>query len=323
MVRLGIVGVGGIARHHLNTLAFSPNCRVTALCDPEASHIDRAVEQFPGIQAAARFEDFPAFQGGAEVDAVLVSSRHSDHFDQVMGSFDRGWHVLCEKPLVGTLDEAAQVCAKRDEVGKIGMVGYQRHVEPEFRKIRELIQSGRYGKVQAVSAFLSQSWKRHTGGTWRHDQAVSLGGMLHDSGSHILDVMQWVTGLDVVSVSAMVDYRGADVDINSNVRLEFQGGAIGNCIIIGDAPNWQEEFTAWCDTAVLQLRQGRLSVIEEDGTHLHFEHLSSRWKSICSHFLNVIEGSEDNEAPFEVATKVIRVTRMAYASAAEGGKRLA
>ena len=63
--------------------------------------------------------------------------------------------------------------------------------------------------------------------------------MLNDSGSLILDVLHWCTGLEPETVAAFGNERGAPVDINSAITVRFKGGALGTVTIMGDAPNWQ------------------------------------------------------------------------------------
>ena len=96
---------------------------------------------------------------------------------------------------VNTVADAVEIVQRVEASGKVVGIAYQRHTEPMFRYIRSEIAGDRYGRVQHTSALLQQKWRTGTLGSWRQDPAVAGGGFLHDSGSHMVDILLWVTGL--------------------------------------------------------------------------------------------------------------------------------
>ena len=138
------------------------------------------------------------------------------------------------------------------------MVSYQRHFQGEYLYIRDQVQKGALGKLQYVQLLLSQDWYHATMGSWRQRKALSGGGQFNDSGSHIVDIMLWTTGLTAQSVFAYMENYESEVDIDSAVAVRFTNGAQGTISIIGDSPLWWEEFSIWGKDGMILQRQGKL-----------------------------------------------------------------
>jgi predicted dehydrogenase len=202
--------------------------------------------------------------------------------------------------------------------GKVGILSYQRHYQTEFRYIKGRIESGEMGSVQFVNALQCQGWKKGVEGTWRQDPALSGGGQLNDSGSHLLDIILWITGLGVEKVSAFIDNCGTAVDINSALSLTFRGGAQGSISIVGDAPSWHEDLTIWCERGFFLMRNGKLSVCDGQGNRCSFESMPGG-SFPDKNFVDAIRGRDTVQSPFTCGLRVIELTEAAWRSAAQGG----
>ena len=224
-IRVGFIGCGGNASGHIGQVLQIPEAEVAALCDPSQASLDRALERNEGARHAGLFSDHPRMLDEVELDAVEISTPHTLHFQQIMDSLDKGCHVLTEKPMVCTVDHAHQVIRRARETERILMVSYQRHLEPVYRFVRNQVRAGELGQVQFVSALQDQGWYRAQQGQWRQDPALSGGGQLNDSGSHLLDIVLWMTGLAVEEVQAWMDSFDTEVDVNSAMSLRFRGEA--------------------------------------------------------------------------------------------------
>ncbi|KAF9112754.1 hypothetical protein BGX30_007193, partial [Mortierella sp. GBA39] len=148
------------------------------------------------------------------------------HFQQAQDVLSSGLHVLIEKPMTCSSAEAELLIHTAEQAGKILQVSYQRHFQPEFLYIRDAIASGVIGKVTSVTASLYQEWRQGTPGSWRQDPALSGGGFLMDSGSHIIDVLLWTTGLTPVDVKPQLHMHGAPVEIDTFTSIRFAEGAV-------------------------------------------------------------------------------------------------
>ena len=239
-------------------------CEVVGLCDVSGESVERVKErhkeQHPHIVDAAVFEDYQEMLDKVEMDAVEISTPHTLHFEQIMASLDKGLHVLTEKPMVCTVDHAHQVIDKAEETGKVLMISYQRHLGAQYRFVRNQIMAGELGEIQFISALQDQQWYLLTMGLWRQKLSLSGGGQLNDSGSHLLDIVLWMTGLEVAEVQAYMENFASEVDINSALSIRFRNGAMGTISVVGNSPTggmW-EDITIWGTKAVVYIRQGEI-----------------------------------------------------------------
>jgi predicted dehydrogenase len=318
-VRVGLIGCGGFQRHRVGNLLKVADARIAALADTSDDQMAMMAGAHPVTADLPRYHDYREMLERTEVDAVMIATPHTQHVDQIVHCLDHGVHTLCEKPMVTSVADAHRAIAARDKSGKQAMVSYQRHFQAEFRYIRDKILSGEAGEVTYISALQCQGWKKGTAGTWRQDPALSGGGQLNDSGSHLVDIMLWITGLQADSVSAFIDNRGTAVDIDSALSIRFRNGALGSITVVGDAPKWHEDITIWCKRMMFAIRQDHgLMVQYTDGDRFRAEHLMGG-TTADQNFIDAIQGRGKVESPFECGLEVIRLTEAAWKSAASGG----
>lgn len=317
-VRVAMIGCGGFQRYRLGNLLQVPEAEVVALCDPTPDQIKLTKERHPSLADLPEYSDHLALLNEVKPDAIMIATPHTQHVDQIMDGLAAGAHVCCEKPLVTTVADAHKIIAERDRVGKVGMVSYQRHFQPEFRYIKSKIDSGEAGAVQYITVLQSQEWLRATKGTWRQLASLSGGGQLNDSGSHVLDIILWTTGQSVDTVSAFMDNKGTEVDINSTLSMVFKSGAMGSVAIIGDGMGWHEEITIWCDNMAFFVRDGKLTIVDRAQNKLKAENLTGG-STPDKNFIHAILGKVECESPFECGLEVIRLTEAAWTSGYNGG----
>lgn len=317
-VRVAMIGCGGFQRYRLGNLLKVKEAQVVALVDPGQDQIDLTKEAHPSLAAVPSFSDYKEMLDKVKPDAVMIATPHTQHVTQILDSLDAGAHTCCEKPLVCTVADAHAVIKKRDEAGKIGMVSYQRHFQPEFRYVRAKMESGEAGKLEYIQAFQAQSWLRGTKGTWRQLHSLSGGGQLNDSGSHLIDIVLWSTGASVEAVSAYGDNFGTEVDINSACALKFKNGALGTLSVVGNGNGWHEDVTFFFENLMFYIRNGKLAILDRDGNRLEAANLSGG-TTPDQNFIHSILGKVKNESPFECGLEVIRLTEAAWQSMEKGG----
>jgi predicted dehydrogenase len=318
-VRVAMIGCGGFQRYRVGNLLKVKDAEIVALVDPSPDQMKMMKDQHPSVAGLSTFTDHNEMLQQVRPDAVMIATPHTQHVTQILDSLAAGAHALSEKPLVTTVADAHKVIAARDQAGKIGMVSYQRHFQPEFRYIREQIQSGAAGAVQYITVLQSQEWLRAVKGTWRQQLSLSGGGQLNDSGSHVLDIVLWVTGQSPKTVSAFCDNKGTEVDINSTLSVMFKEGAMASFAIIGDGMSWHEEITIWCDNIAFFIRDGKLTTVDRSRNTFKAEHLSGG-STPDQNYVDAILGKAKCESPFECGLEVIRLTEAAWKSSDAGGQ---
>jgi predicted dehydrogenase len=317
-VRVALIGCGGFQRYRVNNLLKVKDAQIVALVDPSEDQVCMMQAQHPSTDGLPSFDDHKKMLEVIKPDAVMIATPHTQHVGQILDSLQAGAHVLCEKPVVTSVADAHKIIAERDRTGKVGMVSYQRHFQPEFRYIRDKIASGEAGEVQYITVLQSQEWLRATKGTWRQQLALSGGGQLNDSGSHVLDIVLWTTGSSPAVVSAFCDNKGTEVDINSTLSVRFKNGAMASFAIIGDGMSWHEEITVWCENMAFFVRDGKLTTVDRAKNKMKAEHLSGG-NTPDQNFIDAIQGRAECESPFECGLEVIRLTEAAWQSSDQGG----
>jgi predicted dehydrogenase len=318
-IRTGFIGCGGNASAHIGRVLQIEEAQIVALCDPSAESLARAKERNPDAAGLPEYSDYEKMLDEVEMDAVEISTPHTLHFEQIMTCLDKGLHVLTEKPMVCSVDHAHEVIAKAKQVDRVLMIAYQRHLQPAYRFVREKVMSGEMGEIQFISALQDQGWYRGTMGKWRQQLSLSGGGQLNDSGSHLLDIVLWMTGLGVDSVQAYMENFESEVDINSALTLRFKNGALGNLSVVGNSPvgGMWEDITIWGSKAVVYIRNGQITYKAADAEPLEPSDLPEA-STPDRNFFDAILGRDEVQVPPECGLRVIELTEAAWESAKTG-----
>lgn len=204
--------------------------------------------------------------GSLQIDAVLVVTPHYAHEEQTICAFQRGIHVLCDKPSGVYSRQARNMEEALPEQLCFGMIFHQRTL-PVYMKIRELVQSGKYGAVKRVN-WVVTDWYRpnsyYTTSAWRATWAHDGGGTLLNQCPHNLDLLQWICGMPA-KVQAFCHpgkYHPIEVEDEVTAYMEWDNGATGVFIAsTGEAPG-VNRLEISMDDALLVCENGQLKVCE-------------------------------------------------------------
>ena len=206
MIRIGIIGTGGMARVHAEEFSKIANCEVVAACDLNASRLASFVEAH-NIPYA--FGSVEALLSSGQVDAVSIVTPDPFHKKLSIQALEAGMHVLCEKPLALNASDAKEMADAAKKAKCINMVNLSYRNAHSLQKARELIAMGRIGNIRHVEASYLQSWlvspkwgdwKTEDTWLWRLSSAHGSKGVLGDVGVHILDFVRFPVG-DFASVN--------------------------------------------------------------------------------------------------------------------------
>ncbi len=254
------------------------------------------------------------------LDAAVVTTPHTQHTAQAIACLNAGLHVLVEKPMTTTSQDARDLIALSEKTGKILAVAYQRHGEGKFIKARELLQSGVIGDVRLVHVLIAQDALHvfQPGASWRADPAQSGGGLFIDTGSHIVDILLWTTGLEPKRVQAFINQEGTLVDVVTAVAVEFTNGAVGSFSCTSLSPEWREEFTFYGTEGVMRFGAAEPLRLQRRGEDVVLPRPASGGKSPLNNFVEAIQGKAAVQAPPICGLRVAALTEAAYASAKSG-----
>jgi predicted dehydrogenase len=232
-VRVGVINTSWYADTlHLPSLKSHPQADIAAIC---GRNRDRAGELAGKFQIPQVYSDYRAMIEKAKLDAVLVAAPDDLHFSMTMAALDAGLHVLCEKPLALTVEQAQQMTDKAEASGLKNMVFFTFRWLQHTRHLKELLQAGYIGQCRhcQVSYVTGSGFSGEY--RWRFD-GDRAHGILGDLGSHLIDLALWLNG-DIARVSALltnyVQRKHADgrpvttVNDAALLQVEFANGAQG------------------------------------------------------------------------------------------------
>jgi predicted dehydrogenase len=203
-IGIGVIGLGGMGAAHLKTAAAAECCRVVAVCDvrPEQlagdwakakSNIDTGGAQPADLSGVKTCTDYRKLLRNKEIDAVVVATPTFLHGKIALAALKAGKHVFCEKPMALTSRESWRMAAAAEAAGTFLVIGHVLRHWPEYRLLKEMIDSGRYGRVRGAKLHRAGAKPGWSWEDW-YNRAEMSGGCAHDLHIHDVDVAQWFFG---------------------------------------------------------------------------------------------------------------------------------
>ncbi|MDR1093222.1 MAG: Gfo/Idh/MocA family oxidoreductase [Clostridiales bacterium] len=230
MIKAGIIGCGSIARfRHAPEYAANGNARIAGFFDPVTERARELADLYGGRVYGSAEE---LLADGA-VDAVSVCAHNAAHCGYTVDALAAGKHVLCEKPMAVTADEARRMIRARDRAGKILMVGHNQRLLQANKIAKELIDGGTLGRVLTVTGAFGhagpEGWSRDGGAeTWFFQKGKAGFGVTGDLGIHKFDLARYLAGGEAATVYA--DFRTADKTYGDGSRIGVEDNAF---VILG------------------------------------------------------------------------------------------
>ena len=297
MLRFAMIGTGGFARSHAKHLSAHPEVTIAALCDVSTDITKAfAAATLGAEQQVAHYASVEALLASEELDAVLIASPHTLHFEHAMQAIAAGCHCYIEKPMVTNTADAVALREAAERAGRIVVIGYNTPSKPSFDYLRQTIRSQRLGRLELVNGYISQSWLNATRGTWRQDPALSGGGQAYDSGAHFLCSIVWTVESPVTSLAAFIDQHGTKVDINSTISARFANGVMAALAIGGNSVHWGSHAAYVFEQGVIEIDAWNGKWIreyrEQGGAEAIIE-LPSRTGRASDNFIDAIQGRDE------------------------------
>ncbi|PAD22737.1 Gfo/Idh/MocA family protein [Terribacillus saccharophilus] len=230
-LRVGVVGLGSIARNrHLPELENNPNTEITAVCDVVPSRSEEIAKEYN----ATAYTEYEELIEDPRIDAVIVCAANHLHAPVSIAALQAGKHVLCEKPMATTLEEADDMIAAQKASGKLLLIAHNQCFVPSHQKARKMIQNGELGKIFSFRTTFGhggpEQWSIDGKNSWFFDKDKAYIGALGDLGVHKSHLIEFLLDEPIQEVAAFVDTLAkpyADVDDNAVAVLRTKSGIIG------------------------------------------------------------------------------------------------
>lgn len=328
VVRAGIIGTGGMARHYIRRILeqHAGDTQIAAVCEPAPNHYAAAAQVFRehGVEPPPNQPDLDRFLTvyANTLDAVFILTPHAYHHSQAKACLEAGLDVLLEKPMVLNAAEARSLIETRDRTGRHLVVAFQGSLSPQVRTAVRMLRSGEVGSLRSISATIWQNWREGSAGTWRQQPEIAGGGMLFDTGAHLLNTVSDLAGENFVEVAAWMDNEGTPVDIKGVVIGRLASGAFVTMNACGSTiPTCQSDIRVFCTDAILRTGAwGERLEIQRRGRKTFRKVPVAPSKGAWEQFLLVRSGQIENPSPPEIGLRMARLWDAIRASAAQGGQ---
>jgi predicted dehydrogenase len=327
-VRVAAVGCGYWGPNVIRNLDSIAGFELCCVCDADPKRLKPVAARYPSARATTDVEDI---FGDPSIDAVYVSTPVSTHYQLVKGALESGKHVLVEKPLATTVDQAQELGRLATTYGRTLMVGHTFVFSPPVRKVKELIDAGLIGPIYYVET------TRVNLGLFQKDVSV-----LWDLGPHDLSILMYWLGEIPIQVSARGrSFLGEALEDVAFLTLEFPSGILAQVQLSWLAPSklrrtsivGRQRMVVYDDLEPVEkvkvydrgIDREPASFGEFQLTYRSGDILSPRLDTTeplyteCAHFLECIQTGREPDTSPRTGVEVVRVLQAAERSLKLGG----
>ncbi len=250
-IGVGLVGYKFMGRAHSNAYRqvarffdVDPAPRMRAICGRDEAAVKDAAASlgWEGYET-----DYAALIARDDIELIDVSTPGFTHKEIVLAALAAGKHVLCEKPLANTLDEAREMLDAARKAGTVAMVNFNYRRVPAVQLAKRLIDDGRLGEIRHYRAVYLQDWVLDPSFplVWRLRKELAGSGALGDIGAHILDLAHFLVGpvTEVVgTLDTFIKERPVEVSGGGGAGLQAERGQQMGEVTVDDATNFLARF---------------------------------------------------------------------------------
>jgi len=233
VIKFGLIGCGRISDRHVASLAKCEGAALAAICDVQQARMDLIEAAYRSLtksdSAIARYSDAERLLKDANVDAVVIATPSAAHASLALQAIRSGKHVILEKPMALSLEDARNIADLSKERRIVVQVCHQLRYRTLLKRVKDAIASGAMGALRlgVVSMRLNRSEAYYEAAPWRGTWEFD-GGMLLNQGIHLVDLLQWYMG-DAENVFGRIAHgpiRKQTEDVAAGI-IAFENGALG------------------------------------------------------------------------------------------------
>ena len=337
--RIGVMGAGWWATSaHIPAIKAHPGAELLAVQSREKAKAVRIARDFGARHACTRIEEMLALKN---LDAVIISSTPNVHYTQARAALDNGRHVLIEKPMTFTANEARELVDIAAQNKLQLLVSCPWHFTRHGIEARRLIGSGVLGEIKMISVLMTNPVDKLLRGintTPTHgmdnvyveprpgsynDPAIAGGGQIYCQVSHAAAYLAFLTGLRPAEVYARFDHDGSPNDIYNTLNVTLENGALASIASTGATPLSERnyEVRVFGSKAILQLElwRGQMELIDFSDKRTKFRALAAPEiypsQAPAVNFVDAVLGRAPNGSPGELGLASMEIIEAACESA--------
>lgn len=319
-IRLAVIGVGAMGSQHVKDIQSMSGVHLSAICDLRTERM----ELITSSATTKSYTNYLDMLNSMELDGVVISTPHYDHTPIAIECFQRGIHVLSEKPIAAQMSdgklmvEAYKEALKHHSNLKFAIM-FQQRTYGYWKKIKSMLDEGKLGKLIRATWIIT-NWFRnqsyYDNGEWRATWKGEGGGVLINQCPHNLDLFQWFFGMPekVTGFAGLGKYHEIEVEDEVTAIFEYQNGMVGHFITsTGESPGtnrleiigekgklvFENNILTFWKNKISMLEQIQISVdpyafAEFDELDIPYEHHGlPGHRMIIENFVNTIRGKEE------------------------------
>lgn len=230
-IRVGVIGVGNVGTMHARNVYQNKiaGMKLVAICDIRESRLAYCRGQFESV---LYYEDYTELLKAGVVDAVIIAVPHPLHVSIAEEALQAGLHVMLEKPIGVSLEDAKSLVRVAEQSEKIFAIMFNQRTNPLFQKARSIVKEGLLGELKR-SIWIVTNWYRtqqyYDSGDWRATWSGEGGGILMNQAPHNLDLWQWICGMPetVRAFCTVGKYHNIEVEDEATIYTTYKNGATG------------------------------------------------------------------------------------------------
>jgi predicted dehydrogenase len=229
-VGFAVVGLGKIAQGSvLPAFKNSRSAKLVALVGRNRNKTAELARRFHAI-AIYQSDEYAACLANSDVSAVYIATPPGEHARLTVQAAEAGKHILCEKPLAATVEQSAAMVEACRQNGVLLMTAYRKYYEPSTLHLKQLIQSGKLGRIDAIHTAFSELYVPGVSQSWLLDSKRAGGGPLMDLGVYCVNTTRWLVDENPTQATAQSwtndTKRFQEVEEGVSFRLQFPSGLV-------------------------------------------------------------------------------------------------
>lgn len=325
---IALIGCGMVGRVHLDALFNHPLISAVSLCegDPEQARTLSEKYSFKVVET-----DYKVLLGNHDVDIVDICLPHDLHYPIALQAFLAGKHVILEKPISLTLEEADEMMVASAKAGKRLFVALNERFLPVYQKVKEIIKSGTLGRIVMANLVVAGSElpRMNVPENWKGTFGRAGGGALADSGTHIVDLaIDWFGMPEAVQciMGRFVVDAVNKADDTASLIMQYPDKIVNiHVTYASNGQKWSETRSIWGEKGsihtVIESADPISYFVDQQQVPIEVEHSPDTWwadsvRSGISHAVDCLASGSSFTVTPENARNTLKVIKYAYTAAA-------
>ena len=252
--------IGILSFEHMHSLSYAsvlnniPDVELAAAWDEDEERLDKYSKEFNIPISSQSLEEILSLS----LDGVIICSRNNAHLELTENAAQAGKHILCEKPIATNIEDGKKMMDICKKCNVKLMIAFPCRYIPQMVRANEIIKQGKLGEIYAIKT----TNHGFMPGGWFIEPELSGGGAVIDHTVHVMDLLRWMTGLEITEVYAEIDRRIYDIPCEDLGLLSFK---LGNKIFGTHDSSWSrsKSYSIWGDVTMRFI--GSEGILEVDG----------------------------------------------------------